>query len=156
MEIKLAKALLAAQKDMPGLQKNAINPHFKNKYISLDTLMESILPVLNKHGLVLMQEPTYDAPEATLTTTFILAETGESTSSEMMLCMAKNDPQGQGSAITYARRYSLMSALGLVADNDDDGEAGTAAAVSRKPARKVGVAAATARLAESHSQVVDI
>lgn len=136
----LYTALLAAQQDMPELQKNAINPHFKSKFISLDTLMEQILPILNKHELVLTQFPTYvgagDEREAALTTTLTFAPTGESTEGTMLLCMAKNDPQGQGSAITYGRRYGLMAALGLVADNDDDGNAATAGAGNRRPVRR--------------------
>jgi len=135
----LAEALLAFQSEAPSLQKNAVNPHFKNSYISLDELMESVLPVLNKHGLVVLQFPTalerdtqkFDDGGSrvvlgeipALRTKIIHAPSGESMEDVMPLMVAKSDPQGQGSAITYARRYSLMSVLGLVADNDDDGEA---------------------------------
>lgn len=115
-------ALLAVQKEGISLQKNAINPHFKNKYISLDSLMTQVLPVLNAHGIVLLQQPTTVNGEPGLTTSLTLAETGESVVDTMPLILAKDDPQGQGAAITYARRYSLLSILGLVADEDTDGE----------------------------------
>lgn len=131
----IAAALLAAQRDMPELQKNAINPHFRSKYISLDSLMEQVLPVLNRHGLVLLQWPTaldrrttkdgeiQLGTEPALRTKLLHAESGEAFEDVMPLILGKNDPQGQGSAITYARRYALMSILGLVADQDDDANA---------------------------------
>ena len=128
----LTKALLDAQRAMPDLQKNAINPHFKNKYISLDRLMEQVLPVLNEHGLVLIQAPSYlGDSEPALSTTLLHAESGDEFETTMPLILERDNPQGQGSAITYARRYALMSILGLVADEDDDAE--KASAGVRKP-----------------------
>lgn len=123
--MSLYSALLAVQQSAPSLQKNSINPHFKNRYISLDSLMEQILPVLNSNGLLLLQLPTTVGGEPALRTSIVHEETGESIEDTMLLVLAKDDPQGQGSAITYARRYALMAALGLVADEDDDAEAAT-------------------------------
>lgn len=118
------KALLAAQREMPGLQKNAINPHFKSSYISLESLMEQVLPVLHKHGFVLLQSPVaLPDNEPGLMTTLLHVETGEGFGGTMPLMVDKQNPQGQGSAITYARRYALMSLLALVADTDDDANA---------------------------------
>lgn len=119
----LAQALLAFQAEGVKLQKNAINPHFKNKYISLDSLMESVLPVLNASGLVLLQLPTAIDGAPALTTRIVHADSGESVEATMLLQLQKSDPQSQGSAITYARRYAAMSFLGLVADEDTDGRA---------------------------------
>lgn len=128
------KALLAAQKDMPDLQKNAINPHFKSSYISLDSLMAQVLPVLHKHGFVLLQSPVaLPDNEPGLMTTLLHAETGEGFGGTMPLVVDKQNPQGQGSAITYARRYALMSILGLVADVDDDANAASTTTRKRKP-----------------------
>jgi hypothetical protein len=87
--------------------------------------MEQILPVLNSNGLLLLQLPTTVGGEPALRTSIVHEETGESIEDTMLLVLAKDDPQGQGSAITYARRYALMAALGLVADEDDDAEAAT-------------------------------
>lgn len=127
----LVEALFAVQSNAPKLQKDSINPHFKNKYISLEDLMGQILPLLADNKLLLIQSPTQgDQGEPTLTTTIIHVPTGDVLESTMALVLDRENPQGQGSAITYARRYSLMAILGLVADVDDDGNAGS------KPRRK--------------------
>lgn len=119
MNPELAKALLAVQAEAPTLQRDGINPHFKAKYVTLETLMETILPVLNRHGVVVVQSPT----EGGLATALIHAESGATVESVIPLLLDKDNSQGQGSAITYARRYALMAMLGLVADEDDDGAA---------------------------------
>lgn len=114
--------LLAAQMEMPALQKSAINPHFGNRFVPLDDLIPAVLPILNKHNLVLVQQPTVADGQPALRTV-LLHTSGEVLESTMLLQPTKADPQQQGSAITYARRYALLSWLGLVADEDDDGEA---------------------------------
>lgn len=113
--------LLAAQRAMPAIQKSAINPHFKNKYVPLEELIQVIVPVLNEHNFILTQFPTTLDGQPALETQ-LRHVSGEVIPSTMLLLCAKDDPQGQGSAITYARRYSLMSLLGLAADLDDDGD----------------------------------
>lgn len=123
---QFAAALLAVQQELPKLQRDAINPHFRNKYISLDSLMAAIRPVLAKHGLVWITQPCRDEQgEPALAYRLVHAQSGESEGGCMPLMMAKSDPQGQGSAITYARRYSITAMLGLVADEDDDGHKAT-------------------------------
>ena len=119
----LAAALLAVQKSAPVLRKDSKNPHFKNTYIGLDSLMETILPLLNDNGLVLLQFPTIHGGAPALRTRILHAKTGTEIEDTMLLVLDRDNPQGQGSAITYARRYALMSILGLVADEDDDGAA---------------------------------
>ena len=119
----LAKALHAVQKEAPKLQKDSINPHFKNKYVGLDSLVPVVLPIANKHGLVILQPPSTVDGAPALTTRLIHAASGESIEYTMPLLLDKQNSQGLGSAITYARRYSLMAVLGLVADEDDDGQA---------------------------------
>lgn len=114
--------LLAAQKEMPNLQKSAINPHFGNKFVPLEELLQTVLPILNAHNFVLLQMPGYAAGGTATLQYELLHASGEKIQGEMLLLCAKDDPQGQGSAITYARRYSLMSLLGLTADIDDDAE----------------------------------
>lgn len=146
----LASALLAFQSEAPALQKDKINPHFRSKYLSLESLMEQVLPVLNSHGLVLIQQPGFvDTAVGTeahrlvpsLTTTLLHGASGESRESTMLLMAAKDDPQGQASAVTYARRISAMSMLGLVADEDDDGNR---AQPKRQPDRKARAASTPA------------
>jgi hypothetical protein len=133
---ELHQALLRFQKFGVSLQKNAINPHFRNRYISLDSLMEQVLPQLNECGLVLLQIPTSEDGEPALTTTVIHAESGEWVSGTMRLILSKSDSQAVGSAITYARRYALMSMLGLVADDDDDGQKSSQESREKREARQ--------------------
>lgn len=128
---EIHKALLDLQKAAPKVQKDAINPHFGNRYVTLQTLLDKILPMLSDRGIVLLQEPHNIYNVASLRTTLFMPETGEQISSEMPLATPADNPQKQGSAITYARRYALMSILGLVADEDDDGNLAAPAAPTR-------------------------
>lgn len=121
----IATALWSAQLEAPSIPKTGENSAFggKTRHVELDTLLGLVVPVLNRAGLVLIQHPTIMDGQPALRTRFIHAESGEVEESTMLLLLSKQDPQGQGSAITYARRYSLMAALGLSADGDDDGNA---------------------------------
>lgn len=132
--MSIAKALLEFQADAPALQRDAINPHFKSKFISLENLMSQVIPIANKHGLVISQFPTTLDGQPALRTRITHAESGEHIEDVMLLQAGKQDPQAQGSAITYARRYALMAGLGLVADEDDDGaRASEKAPATEKP-----------------------
>lgn len=128
---KLDAALAAAQAEMPELVKDSTNPHFSSRFISLKGLLEQVLPVLRKHGLLLLQPPSNLSGQPALTTIIRHVETGDQIEATTPLCMAKQDAQGQGGAITYMRRYQLMSLLGLVADEDDDGNS-----ASERPKRR--------------------
>jgi hypothetical protein len=121
--MSIASALLAVQKAAPTVTKDASNSAFGKpiRYVSLDSLLEAILPALHAEGIVLVQSPSVSDGQPALTTRLVHAESDEAVESTMLLMMAKSDPQGQGSAITYARRYSLMSMLGLAGEEDDDG-----------------------------------
>lgn len=135
----LAEALLAAQIDMPAVNRDGVNPHFKSKFTTLDNLLSKVRPVLNRHGLVLVQAPDLDAEHGkfVLRTTILHAPSGESMSFEAPLAPPKNDPQGQGSAITYMRRYALAAALAIADQEDDDGNAATAAKAQGLPSERV-------------------
>ena len=122
----LAEALVAAQADMPAVERDATNPHFKSSFTSLGHLLAKARPVLNKHGLSIVQLPSLSQDGRPTLRTTILHTSGESIEADAPLLLPKNDPQGQGSAITYMRRYSLASALGISDQEDDDGNAGTA------------------------------
>jgi hypothetical protein len=125
----LMKALLAVQAELGKVYKAAANPHFRSRYADLETVMDAAVPVLQKHGLVVLQPVS---GEGTVTTMVVHAESGEFISSSLTLPpdprKAKGevhppDAQSRGSAISYARRYSLMGMLGLVGtDEDDDAE----------------------------------
>lgn len=124
--IKLAKALLAVQGELHGVVKDSTNPHFKNRYASLEGVISAARPVLQKHGVVFLQAPgEYRDGVATITTSLIHAESGEAAHTILSLPVAKQDPQGVGSAITYACRYSLMAMLGLPPLDDDAQSAST-------------------------------
>lgn len=119
----LYAALLAVQAEMPTLPKNATNPHFKSKYTPLDTVVEVATPILSKHKLVWTTKPSVYADTGAPSLRYRLTHTpsGEFDDGEMLLLLPKSDPQGQGSAITYARRYAMQCVLGIVADEDVDG-----------------------------------
>lgn len=117
----LAKALVAAQKATESIKKAASNPAFKSKYADLSQVVEGVTPALNGAGVMVLQCPTFDGEWVSVSTTF-LHETGASVTSVLNLRPSKLDPQGVGSAITYARRYALLSMAGG-APEDDDGNA---------------------------------
>ena len=118
----LAPALVKALGEMRGVAKDSKNPHFKNDYASLEAVIDVARPVLGAHGLAFMQGLGEYAAGAMTVSTRILHESGEWIESDFQMPVSKADPQGTASASTYARRYSLMSILGLPAV-DDDGEA---------------------------------
>lgn len=118
----LAKALVAFNLEVKIIEKDAKNPHFKNDYATLDTIIDEVRPLLAKHGLVIMQFPGGDGEHYTLRT-MLVHESGEYIESEpLTMKPVKNDPQGIGSCTTYARRYSLSAMLSLNTGEDDDGE----------------------------------
>lgn len=117
-------ALFDIQKQgIEGLTKDSTNPHFKNTYISLGKLIDTVAPILTDAGILLIQQPTTVDGAPALRTVLYHTESGTSVEDTTPLMLEKDNPQGLGSAITYQRRYSLMSVLGLVADEDDDGNA---------------------------------
>lgn len=117
----ITKKLLQAQKNFPLIKKEDSNPFFKSKYAGLPSVLEVVLPILHKNGLLLSQHPITTGERIGVKTIIIDEESGEVLESEFTMNLVKNDPQGAGSAITYARRYALVSILGLNVDEDDDG-----------------------------------
>jgi hypothetical protein len=117
---ELAKALSDAQGEFTTIPKGDFNPFYKSKYAGLPDVIETAAPVLARHGLSVSQHLGFDGTHDLLTT-YLMHSSGQFIAESMRLHLVKEDPQGHGSATTYARRYSYMSALGLVADEDDDG-----------------------------------
>jgi hypothetical protein len=126
MENSIAKSLLKAQSAMPKLEKDQENPFFKSKYVTLDQVLNKVVPVLNKNGIILSQSVSFTEDATPTLITQLIHESGDKLSSEMLLQVKTADPQAQGSAITYARRYALVSMLGLSVGEDDDGNAAAA------------------------------
>jgi hypothetical protein len=129
---KIAAALVAAQGEMRAVGKDATNPHFRSRYATLDAIMDMVRPILAKHGLAVMQGTSHPDTTADGKLTSMAVETriihtsGEWVSSSVIMPVAKADPQGAGSAVTYGRRYGISALLAIVADDDDDGNAATA------------------------------
>lgn len=121
----LAEAFAAAQADFPAVDRDGVNPHFKSKFTTLGHLLGKVRPVLNSHGLSVIQLPSRGEDGEPVLRTTILHTSGESITADAPLLLAKRDPQGQGSAITYMRRYALAAALGISDQDDDDGNAGS-------------------------------
>lgn len=119
---ELAKALCKAQGKIKHAVKDSANPFFRSKYADLTSVWDAIRDAFQGEGLAVAQCPqVLDSGAAVLETT-LMHSSGQWISSRVPLNPVKNDPQGIGSAITYARRYALQSIAGVCAD-DDDGEA---------------------------------
>ena len=132
---ELATALVKAQQEIAPVKKDKVNPFFKSSYVGVESVMPEALSILNKHGLALTQTVGTGEDGGTNLSTTILHTSGEWLTDSQPLLLVKADPQGQGSAITYARRYGVMSALGIVGEEDDDGnKASPRAAQTDRPA----------------------
>jgi hypothetical protein len=110
-----------------------VNPHFRSKYADLGAVWEACRDALTANGLSVMQMPVDVADGRVGLTTMLLHESGEFVSSTVSTPLTKNDAQGVGSALTYLRRYALAAMVGVVADEDDDGNAATAAPKQAPP-----------------------
>lgn len=134
---QLSAALVAFQAEIGAVAKTSSNPFFKSKYAALPDVVQHTQPVLAKHGLAVSQTIGFWATEHGIIdtlTTVLVHTSGETIRDTMRLHLVKDDPQAQGSAVTYARRYAYMSILGLVADEDDDGNAASAPRQQSRPA----------------------
>lgn len=122
---KLAKALAAAQGAIKGASKDRTNPHFKSQYADLTAVWEACRDALAKNEIAVIQAPRYDDGRLILHTT-LAHSSGEQISGTFPVTPVQNTPQGLGSALTYARRYSLASMVGVAPEGeDDDGNAGS-------------------------------
>lgn len=131
---QISAALVKAQKAFGPALKSSTNPHFKSRYADLSACVEAVIEGLNENGIMLMQ-PCHESESGVTVETLFIHESGEQMSAgKLHVPAAKNDPQGYGSALTYARRYSLMAACGI-APEDDDGNAGSKPAPKRELAK---------------------
>lgn len=124
---KILPALLAVQGDVGNVQRNADNPHFRSRYVTLDAVLAAVRAPLTKAGVIILQDPHVDG--ATVTVTTRLFHTSGEWVENTCTATAGPDKRGNvgvqqiGSTITYLRRYALM-ALFAVAPTDDDGNSG--------------------------------
>jgi hypothetical protein len=125
---KIASALVKAQKAFGPALKSSSNPHFRSRYADLSACVEAVIDALNDNGIAMMQRVT-PSDNGVIVETMLIHESGEIISNgQLHVPATKHDAQGYGSALTYARRYSLMAACGI-APEDDDGNA-----ASKRPA----------------------
>lgn len=123
---KLCTALAEAFAEFEGASKSKPNPAFRSKYADLSAVIDAIKPALVKHGLFYSQA-THDAEGGVCVETIVSHTSGEQMSfGKLYVPAAKRDPHGYGSALTYARRYSLMTAFGIPAEDDDGNKASEA------------------------------
>jgi hypothetical protein len=120
---KIAAAFVKAQKQFGPALKSSTNPHFKSRYADLSACIEAVVDALNNNGIGLIQR-CYDAGAGVMVETVFVHESGEVLECGILQVPAsKQDPQGYGSALTYARRYSLMAACGIAPEDDDGNSA---------------------------------
>ena len=128
---QIATALVQIQRDMPAVGKDGRNPAFKSRYMTLDGILGTAVPVLAKHGVAVVQGSAIasldDAfrPMAVTVSTRLIHRSGQWIAIDAIIPITKADAHGMGSAITYGRRYGIASILGIMADEDDDANAAT-------------------------------
>jgi hypothetical protein len=119
---ELAPALAKAQAEMKPAAKDSRNPHFNSKYADLASVWEACRGPLATNGLSVIQTPETEGPTVTVQT-MLLHASGQWVRTKLTVTAVKSDPQGIGSAITYARRYGLAAVVGVAPEEDDDGNA---------------------------------
>jgi hypothetical protein len=112
--MEIYKKLAKVKEKIGKISKDSTNPFYKSKYFDVNSLLEHVEPLLQENGLLLLQPIS----NGSVTTEIIDIDTGEIVSSGMDLTDIK-DPQKRGSEVTYYRRYTLTSLLGLQAEDDD-------------------------------------
>lgn len=142
---KIAPAFIKAKKEFGPALKDRTNPAFKSKYADLGACLDAVDDALLANGIALMQETFLDDTGVTVETVFI-HESGETLrGGRLHVPASKQDPQGYGSALTYARRYSLQAACGI-APEDDDGNAASPQKSAPRSASQAPAASAPATL----------
>ena len=132
---ELFAALIKAQSAMGSAVRDSKNPHFRHGYASLSAVIDAVIPVLNEAGVGILQLPSQHDNQVQLTTVLIHSS-GQMVSSTVATPMdsRRNNAQGVGSAITYLRRYSLQSIMGLPVEDDDGNAASGRQTKRRQPA----------------------
>ena len=115
---ELAKALAKAQKEIEGAHKDSTNPFFKSSYADLASVWDACREPLAKHDLAVVQTTHMDGDKTILDTT-LMHSSGQFITGSYLLTPKVNDPQGMGSAMTYARRYCLAAIVGVFQVDDD-------------------------------------
>jgi hypothetical protein len=134
----IAAALVKAQRAFGPALKTSANPHFKSRYADLAACVEAVIEGLNGAGIALIQQ-THECDNGVTVETVFVHESGETFSAgKLHVPASKQDAQGYGSALTYARRYSLMAACGIAPEDDDGNAASRPAPPRQAPAKDDG------------------
>ena len=134
---KIATALVKAQKAFGPALKTSTNPHFKSKYADLAACIEAVIDALNENGIALIQQ-SHECADGVIIETLFIHESGETLSGgKLHVPASKQDPQGYGSAMTYARRYALQAACGIAPEDDDANRAVASPKPAEKPSRAI-------------------
>ena len=130
---EIASALVKAQKEFGPALKSSTNPAFRSRYADLSACVEAVIDALNNNDIFMMQ-PTHECDNGVIVETIFIHASGEQISSgKLHVPATKHDAQGYGSALTYARRYSLMTACGIAPEDDDGNSAAKPKAPPAKP-----------------------
>lgn len=130
---EIASALVKAQKEFGPALKSSTNPAFRSRYADLSACVEAVIDALNNNDIFMMQ-PTHECDNGVIVETIFIHSSGEQISSgKLHVPATKHDAQGYGSALTYARRYSLMTACGIAPEDDDGNSASKPKAATAKP-----------------------
>ena len=119
---KLIEALIKAQSEMTFASKTGTNPHFKSGYAPLETVIDAVKNPLNDNGIFYLQK-VYLAEGGQCVETEFHGHSGVIKAGRVYVPADKQTPQGYGSALTYAKRYSLITACGLPSEDDDGNSA---------------------------------
>ena len=121
---KVSAALVAAQSEIGNVPFDSVNPHFGSKFVSLAGVLSAVRPVLNRHGIALMQPAASEGGIVRVQTVFLHTSGEQIAFPPLTMAMGdKANAQNYGSTVTYLRRYSICAALGIAGDEDDDGNA---------------------------------
>jgi hypothetical protein len=158
---QIAPKLVAVQTAMKGIAKTATNLEFSSRYITLDTIVSELRPLLAAHKLMVMQGSVYQSDEALSVETTVLHESGQWITKSVVMPMVGRmlkggevsdpTPQTLGSAMSYGRRYGLAGFFMIASDEDDDGNAASRAPVRAAARQEIAQARAQAPATASHT-----
>jgi len=134
---QLYAALAKAQAAMVNPPLDAVNPHYKSRFASLPAVRDAVVPALAANGIAIVQDVRTGDMNVSVTTT-LLHESGATLAfGPLVMPVLKLDPQGVGSAITYAKRYALLALACVAGDEDDDANAASSERIDAEQANKL-------------------
>ena len=124
---QLIEKLFKVQQELSHAKAEAVNPHFKSSYVKFEDLWDYAKEALNKHG-IMIQQISHECEVGACIETVLYGDNEHLSTGKMIVRADKPTAQAFGSAVTYAKRYSLSMALGIGADKDDDAHSATSGA----------------------------